>query len=153
MINWIDTVFEALGLSLYGSTPLVLFLSGFLSATLLPGGSEAALVAALKFSQYPTLYLVSIATLGNTLGGFVNYWMGLWLPNRTHFNSGSQRSIEWLHKYGYWTLLFSWFPVIGDVLCLAAGWLRMKWMPSFICIFIGKAIRYSILTAIFLGIF
>jgi len=78
-----------------------------------------------------------------------HYWLGLWLPNRTQQQKHGHKALAWLTKYGYWSLLFSWLPIIGDPLCLAAGWLRMKFLPSFVMILIGKALRYSILAVLF----
>nr|WP_216606606.1 YqaA family protein [Vibrio sp. 99-70-13A1] len=131
----------------------VLFFSGFLSATLLPGGSEVGLIATLSLNQFSTALIIAIATLGNTLGGLTNYWLGLWLPNRTQSEKHGHKAMSWLSKYGYWTLLFSWLPIIGDPLCLAAGWLRMKFLPSLVLIAIGKGLRYSLLAAIYFGFF
>ncbi|WP_375751353.1 YqaA family protein [Vibrio sp. HN007] len=131
----------------------VLFSTGFLSATLLPGGSEAALVATLTLEQYSVISVVLVSTIGNTLGGLTNYWLGLWLPNRTQNEKHGHKAILWLNKHGYFALLFSWLPVIGDPLCLAAGWLRMKFWPCLVLIAIGKALRYSLLAALFLGFF
>ncbi|MGJ7095214.1 YqaA family protein [Vibrio hannami] len=131
----------------------VLFSSGFLSATLLPGSSEATLVATLTLQQYSVTTVVLVSTIGNTLGGMTNYWLGLWLPNRTQKEKHGHKAIRWLTKHGYFALLFSWLPVIGDPLCLAAGWLRMKFLPCLILVAIGKALRYSLLAALFLGFF
>lgn len=153
MSDWINSLFETLGYSWNESAPLLLFLSSFLSATLLPGSSEVTLLTTLSYSEHTPTFLVVVASLGNTLGGLVNFLIGLWLPNRTDRNTHSQKSITWLATYGYWALLFSWLPLIGDGLCLAAGWLRMKFIPAFFCIFIGKTIRYSILSAIYFGVF
>jgi membrane protein YqaA with SNARE-associated domain len=131
----------------------VLFISGFLSATLLPGGSEAGLIATLSLQQYSVPLVIAVATIGNTLGGLTNYWIGIFIPNRTQSEKHGHKAIGWLQKYGYWTLLLSWLPVIGDPLCLAAGWLRMKFLPCVILIAVGKALRYAVLSAIFYGLF
>ncbi|MDN3681653.1 YqaA family protein [Vibrio tapetis subsp. quintayensis] len=131
----------------------VLFSTGFLSATLLPGGSEAALIAILKLGHYDVAEIILVATLGNTLGGLTNYWIGILLPNRTQSEKHGHKALKWLERYGYWTLLLSWLPVIGDPLCLAAGWLRMKFIPCVILIAMGKALRYAVLTAAFYGVF
>lgn len=131
----------------------VLGFSGFLSATLLPGASEATLVATLNTQQYSAVSVVLVATLGNTLGGLTNYWLGLWLPNRTQKEKHGHKAIAWLSQYGYIALLFSWLPIIGDPLCLAAGWLRMRFLPCVALIAIGKALRYSALAIIFYGFF
>tara|TARA_Y100000588_G_scaffold75302_1_gene78446 strand:+ start:387 stop:848 length:462 start_codon:yes stop_codon:yes gene_type:complete len=148
-----NSLFEAIALWFSDSALWVLFISGFLSATLLPGGSEASLVAALSLNQFSTFSIILVSTVGNTLGGLTNYWIGLWLPNRTQSEKHGHKAISWLRRYGYWTLLFSWLPVIGDPLCLAAGWLRMKFLPSLILIAIGKALRYSLLAGIYFGFF
>ncbi len=153
MLESFNSLFEAIALWFSDSALWVLFISGFLSATLLPGGSEASLVAALSLNQFSTFSIILVSTVGNTLGGLTNYWIGLWLPNRTQSEKHGHKAISWLRRYGYWTLLFSWLPVIGDPLCLAAGWLRMKFLPSLILIAIGKALRYSLLAGIYFGFF
>ncbi len=128
-------------------------ISGFLSATLLPGASEAILISTLATQQHHVAAVVAVATLGNTLGGLTNYWLGLLIPNRTEQGKYGHKAIVWLNKYGYAVLLFSWLPVIGDPLCLAAGWLRMRLLPCLLLIALGKAARYSIIAMLFLGIF
>ncbi|MDB1123017.1 YqaA family protein [Vibrio algarum] len=129
----------------------VLGISGFLSATLLPGASEATLIATLNTQQHTAFSVILVATAGNTLGGLTNYWIGLWIPNRTQKEKHGHKAIAWLKQYGYFALLFSWLPVIGDPLCLAAGWLRMKFLPTVVLIALGKALRYSALAALFYG--
>ncbi|GLO61846.1 membrane protein [Vibrio sp. MACH09] len=131
----------------------VLFITGFLSATLLPGGSEASLIAALSTEQYPSVTIIVVATIGNTLGGLTNYWLGLFIPNRTREEKHGHTAIAWISRYGYGALIFSWLPIIGDPLCLAAGWLRMKFLPSLILIAVGKMLRYCVLTALYFGFF
>ncbi|EHZ2549845.1 DedA family protein [Vibrio vulnificus] len=131
----------------------VLFFTGFLSATLLPGGSEASLIATLSLNQFPISHIIIVATLGNTLGGLTNYWLGLLFPNRTQQEKHGHTALRWLAKYGYWGLFFSWLPVIGDPLCLAAGWLRMKFLPCLALIALGKAVRYSVLAMLYIGLF
>lgn len=153
MLEAFTSAFESFALWFSDSALWVLFISGFLSATLLPGGSEAGLIATLSLNQYATSIIILVATIGNTLGGMTNYWLGLWLPNRTQQEKHGHKAINWLNRYGYWTLLFSWLPVIGDPLCLAAGWLRMRFLPCFILILVGKALRYSLLAAIYFGFF
>lgn len=153
MLEWVNSGFTQLVTLFSDSALWVLFWGGFLSATLLPGGSEAAVVATLSLQQYSPLMIVLVATLGNTLGGMTNYWLGLWLPNRTDQEKQGLKALAWLHKHGYWALLLSWLPIIGDPLCLAAGWLRMYWFPVALLILIGKAVRYSVLAAVFYGFF
>ncbi|CAM2842281.1 YqaA family protein [Vibrio rarus] len=147
-----DAVFSQLGVWLADSALTLLFITGFLSATLLPGGSEAALIATLNLNQYSISSILLVATLGNTLGGLTNYWLGLLIPNRTQQEKHGHKAIAWLQRYGYWTLLFSWMPVIGDPLCLAAGWLRMRFLPCLILITLGKFVRYMVLIGLFTGL-
>ncbi len=84
MLDVFNSALQSVALWFSGSALWMLFLTGFLSATLLPGSSEAGLVAALNLNQLSTWHVILVATLGNTLGGLTNYGLGLWLPNRTH---------------------------------------------------------------------
>jgi len=142
-------------LSLYFNDSALWFLgiSGFLSATLLPGVSEATLLATLSTQQHNVFLVVSVAALGNTLGGLTNYGLGLWIPNRTQNEKHGHKAVVWLSRYGYVALLFSWLPIVGDPLCVAAGWLRMKFLLCIVLITLGKVLRYSVLTALFFGFF
>ncbi|MFP1869810.1 YqaA family protein [Lonsdalea quercina] len=121
-----------------------LFGSSFLSATLLPGSSEVALVSLLIAKPSSPWILVAIATAGNTLGGLTNMIVGRLLPER-HGGEGRAMAQRWLERYGVAALLFSWVPIIGDMLCVLAGWLRLPWGRASLCIFIGKALRYLVL--------
>ncbi|MFG0605115.1 DedA family protein [Vibrio mimicus] len=153
MLEWLNNFSDPLT-SLLAESPLsLLFWSGFLSATLLPGGSEAALLASLSLAQHPVWLIVTVSTMGNTLGGMTNYWIGLWLPHRTHTQKQGHKAKLWLQRYGYWALLGSWLPIIGDPLCLAAGWLRLQAFPAFLMILVGKALRYSLFAALYYGLF
>ena len=110
---------------------LALFTSSFLAATLLPGGSEAVLAGVLV--AYPDLLwqALILATIGNTLGGMSSYLIGRLLPDEKAIlkkTGGSSRSLEWVRGHGAPILLLSWAPVIGDALCVAAGWLRINWL-------------------------
>lgn len=123
-----------------------LFVSGFLSSTLLPGGSEVSLWVMLGNQDYSVVLLLFVATSGNTLGGMVNYAVGYLFPH-TYSSAHSSRAWRWVHRYGVWSLLLSWLPIIGDPLCLIAGWLRLPWLYCFMAIAVGKAIRYGIIIA------
>lgn len=140
---------------------LSLFISSFLAATLLPGGSEAVLFGVLK--TYPeTLWLaLIIATLGNTLGGMVSFGMGWLLPLRTggskaagHPPASSLRGqtqrlkhVEKVRKFGPPVLLLAWMPLLGDALCLAAGWLRLNPWQAALFMALGKFARYWVIAA------
>ena len=126
----------------------MLFLSGFLSATLLPGSSETTLIAVIKLGDHPLWLVITVATIGNTLGGLTNYGLGRLLPDKTSRLEKNQRALGWLKEYGYWSLLLSWLPFIGDPLCLAAGWLRMNFLWCTAAILTGKALRYMAIASI-----
>ncbi|WP_435627444.1 YqaA family protein [Candidatus Ferrigenium straubiae] len=121
---------------------LSLFLGSFFAATLLPGGSEAVLFGVLK--AYPETYwpALTIATLGNTLGGMVSFGMGWLLPQTQQL-----KHVDKLRRYGTPALLLAWVPLIGDALCLAAGWLRLNWWQAALFMALGKFARYWVIAA------
>ncbi|QHM93688.1 YqaA family protein [Kosakonia sacchari] len=120
---------------------LSLFSSSFLSATLLPGNSEVVLVAMLISHVSQPWLLVVIATMGNSLGGLTNVILGRFFPQRKT-SRWQEKATDWLKRYGAAALLLSWMPVIGDLLCLLAGWMRLSWGPVVIFLCLGKALRY-----------
>ena len=117
------------------------FASSFLSATLLPGNSEVVLVAMLLSGVSQPWLLVLIATMGNSLGGLTNVILGRFFPLREK-SRWQEKAVGWLKRYGAATLLLSWMPVIGDLLCLLAGWMRISWGPVLFFLCLGKALRY-----------
>lgn len=117
-----------------------LFLSSFLSATILPGSSEVALLAFLHHWPQSAVTAVSLATLGNTLGGLTTYLLGRFLPKRA-----LPRYLHWVERWGPLALLGSWLPVIGDALCAGAGWLRLNVVTSALCMLVGKLARYVVI--------
>ena len=120
---------------------LSLFASSFLSSTLLPGNSEVVLVAMLLSGVSQPWLLVLIATMGNSLGGLTNVILGRFFPLREK-SRWQEKAVGWLKRYGAATLLLSWMPVIGDLLCLLAGWMRISWGPVLFFLCLGKALRY-----------
>lgn len=129
---------------------LTLFFSAFLAATLLPLGSEVLLLSLAASGD--SLWLLWIwATAGNTLGSMVNYGLGRyflhyqhlrWFPFKSDRLHTSQR---WFQRYGYWSLLFAWLPILGDALTFIAGMMRLSFIGFCILVAIGKGIRYGIL--------
>ena len=124
---------------------LALFTSSFLAATLLPGGSEAVLVGVLI--AYPELHWIAmlLATIGNTLGGMSSYIIGRYLPDEKTLlkkSGGNLRGLEWTRRHGAPILLLSWTPLVGDLLCVAAGWLKVYWLWAILFMAIGKFARY-----------
>ena len=127
----------------------LLFFSAFISSTLFPGGSEAALLYLSSEANHPVLLLIIIATLGNVLGAMTSWGIGRLISIRYSVEglskSSQQKAVERLKKYGSPILLLSWLPIIGDPLCVAAGWLRIHWLPSLLFISVGKFLRYLVL--------
>ena len=125
----------------------VLFASAFVSSTLLPGSSEGVLIAA-ALSGFAPFNLLWVATLGNTLGGLTNWWIGWWIasryPARRLVRPEQEKALVRVRRFGWPVLLLSWLPVIGDPLCLAAGWLRINFWLSALAIAVGKAARYAV---------
>lgn len=126
-----------------GVSLFALFVSSFLAATLLPGGSEAVLYAVLQ--AHPDRYwsALGLATLGNTLGGLSSYVIGRFIPGQ---DTGKAYALA--QRYGTPALLLSWVPVIGDALCVAAGWLKLHPVPATAFIAIGKFARYVVVAAL-----
>lgn len=120
-----------------------LFASAFLSATLLPGNSEAALVALLHFRPQWLVAAVLVATLGNTLGGLTTVWLARRLPEPK-----ASRAVAWAQRWGVASLFLSWLPIVGDGLCAVAGWLRWRWWPVLLWLLAGKALRYGVIAAL-----
>jgi membrane protein YqaA with SNARE-associated domain len=124
-----------------------LFGSSFLSATLLPGNSEVVLVALLSAGSATPAALVITAALGNTLGGMTNVILGRFLPELKP-QRGLNMALGWLKRFGPAALLLSWLPVVGDLLCVLAGWLRMPWTLVVLFLCVGKTLRYIALAII-----
>ena len=121
------------------------FCIAFVSATLLPLGSEPAVFAVVKANPAMFWPTVLVATLGNTLGGAVDYWIG-YRAKVAFAKERSSRWFHWLSRYGAKTMLLSWVPGIGDPLCTLAGWLHLPFWPSVIYMGIGKFGRYVFMT-------
>lgn len=118
---------------------LALLASSFLSATLLPGGSELVLAGILKLRPEQLVAALAIATVGNTLGGMSTWALARLLPQKA-----DTTRLEWVRRHGAAVLLLSWAPVVGDALCAAAGWLRLAWLPCVIWMATGKLLRYAL---------
>ena len=119
-----------------------LFLASFLSATLLPGGSEAVLFAVLKLHPDQAAAAVLLATAGNTLGGMTTYAMGRLVPAKADL-----ARLAAVRRRGSPILVLAWAPVVGDALCAAAGWLRLPWAACALWMALGKGARYALVVA------
>lgn len=132
---------------------LVLFVSAFTSATLLPGSSELVVVS-MWWQGADPWWLWCVASTGNVLGSCVNYWLGsqvLRFQHRRWFPASHdqlQQAQAWFDRWGYWSILFSWVPVIGDPLTVIAGVLKTRFWLFFGLVLIAKAGRYAVLLLI-----
>ena len=125
---------------------LGLFGSSFLAATILPIQSEAVLIGILLYGYDPTLAL-SVASLGNVLGGCTNYGLGFW-GNKKIQHKYKDRFESWkplLIKYGAYAAFFSWLPVIGDFLLVFLGFIKTPFLPVLIFMTLGKILRYLVI--------
>ncbi len=123
-----------------------LFISALLSSTLLPGGSEILLGYLASQGEHNRWLLLGIATAGNTLGAIITLAMGILLAmgllkNRP-LTPRQQKTVTHLQRWGSPLLLLSWLPVVGDILCLMAGMLRLPIVMAIIFITLGKGLRY-----------
>ena len=136
-----------------------LFVGSLLASTLVPGGIEVLLYSLYHSGQHAVISLLLIATIGNTLGGIITWWVGALLHRglscaKWHERVGSvfklkDESLNRVRKWGVPVLFFSWMPVVGDPLCLAAGYLRLPFWPGATMILLGKLARYAALLWIF----
>ncbi|MBT8766526.1 YqaA family protein [Metapseudomonas boanensis] len=134
-----------------------LFLAAFGAATLLPLQSEAVLVGLLLTDQYPAQVLLAVAITGNVLGSMVNWWLGRYVEHFRHkrwfpvSESNLDRARQAYHRYGRWSLLASWVPIIGDPLTVVAGLMREPLWSFLMIVILAKGGRYLALTALTLG--
>jgi membrane protein YqaA with SNARE-associated domain len=138
---------------------LGLFAIAFAAATLLPLQSEAVLVGMLLGTDIPVWLLVAVASLGNLLGSLVNWWIGgqihrfrgrRWFPVSP---AALAKAEGWYQRWGCWSLLLSWAPLLGDPLTVIAGMLREPLPVFLLLVGIAKTLRYVAVAAITLGLF
>jgi len=133
---------------------LGLFFAAFGAATLLPLQSEAVLVGLLLSGNYNLWLLQGIATLGNVLGSVVNWWLGRWVEHfkqRRWFpvnDEQLEKARNHYERWGHWTLLLSWVPIIGDPLTLVAGVMREPLWRFLLLVTLAKSVRYGVLAAV-----
>ena len=137
----------------------LLFLSAFGAATLLPLQSEAVLVGLLVQTQYSAYLLLAVATIGNVLGSCVNWYLGLkieqfkdkkWFPVSEKNMLKAEKIYQ---KYGFWSLLLSWVPIIGDPITLTAGLLKENFVRFLLVVSVAKVSRYLCVYWIFRDFF
>lgn len=138
---------------------LSLFVISFLAATLLPAQSELGLTGLIVLGEVPVYLLVIVASLGNTLGSCVNWLLGRWamsLAGASWFPVKAQsleKATIWYQRYGRWSLLLSWAPIVGDPLTLAAGVLKEPFWSFLVLVAIAKTTRYVVVAMIALKLF
>ena len=150
---WISQLLQLLALPEYSLGTV--FLVSFLSATLLPMGSEPVVFGLVQLNPHLFWPVIAVATVGNTLGGGVSWWMGY----ATHHvvaqrapTSQDVRALAWLERLGPKACLLAWLPLVGDPLCAVAGWLRLPFWQCLGYMAIGKLARYTIMTAALTGL-
>jgi membrane protein YqaA with SNARE-associated domain len=131
-----------------------LFLTAFIAATILPMQSEAVLAGLLLSGNYLVWLLLLVASIGNVAGSVVNWGLGRviervrdrqWFPVKP---DALARAQAWYHRYGRWTLLLSWVPIVGDPLTVAAGIMRERLVIFVALVTVAKAGRYLVLAAL-----
>ena len=154
MEAWILSLLTAMALPEYGLSTV--FIISLISATLLPMGSEPAVFGLVKLTPELFWPAVGVATLGNTIGGAITWWMGYGaeaLYERLQHKRLEARALTWLNRFGPKACLLSWLPGVGDPLCAVAGLLKMPFWPCLAYMAVGKFARYVTMTAALLWVF
>ena len=154
MQAWLEQLLLLLALPKFGLSTV--FVVSFVSATLLPLGSEPVVFGLVDLN--PSLFwpAILVATAGNTLGGMLTWAMGLASHQVVDKYSHSRhhlRALDWLGQLGPKACLLAWLPIVGDPLCGVAGWLRMPFWPCVAYMAIGMFGRYLVMTAALMGRF
>jgi len=153
MPAWIDQLLALLALPQYSLGTV--FVVSFISATLLPLGSEPVVFGLVQLNPDMFWPVVLVATAGNTLGGAVDWWMGLGahrVVDKYRHSSSHTKALAWLERLGPKACLLAWLPVVGDPLCAVAGWLKLPFWPCLAYMAIGKFARYVTMTSVLLGV-
>ena len=151
METWLQQMLEWLALPKFGLGAV--FIVSFISATLLPLGSEPAVFGLIKLNADLYWPAILVATAGNTLGGGVSWWMGLGahkVVDKARGSATEVHALRWLKRFGPRACLLSWLPVVGDPLCAVAGWLKLPFWPCLAYMAVGKFFRYLIMTTVLL---
>jgi membrane protein YqaA with SNARE-associated domain len=154
METWLWSLLETLSLPQYGLSTV--FVVAFISATLLPMGSEPVVFGLIKLNPELFWPAILVATAGNTLGGAVSWAMGYGAHRAIDKARGSPthlKALDWLQRFGPKACLLSWLPAVGDPLCAVAGWLKFPILPCMAYMAVGKFLRYVTMTAALLWLF
>ena len=148
MEAWFDSILTLLALPKFGLSTVAIV--SFVSATLLPLGSEPVVFGLVKLNPAMFWPAILVATAGNTAGGALTWWMGYGAERAyervRHKKPPDPRALRWLTKFGAKGCLLSWLPVVGDPLCAVAGWLKLPFWPCVLYMGIGKFLRYFTMT-------
>ncbi len=154
MEAWLKQLLELLALPEFGLSTV--FVVSFISATLLPLGSEPAVFGLVQLNPQLFWPAIGVATVGNTLGGAVTWAMGLAshkVVDRYQHSKHHLKALDWLERIGPKACLLSWLPIVGDPVCAVAGWLKLPFWPCVAYMAIGKFARYLVMTAVLVGLF
>ena len=154
MPDWINHLLDLLSLPQYSLSTV--FLVSFISATLVPLGSEPVVFGLIQLNPDSFWQVVLVATAGNTLGGAVDWWLGYGahrVADRYKHSKHHLRVLDWLRALGPKACLLAWLPLVGDPLCAVAGWLKLPFWPCLLYMAIGKFARYVFMTAGLMGLF
>ncbi len=154
MPDWINQLLQMLALPQYGLSTV--FVVSFISATLVPLGSEPVVYGLVRLNPELFWPAIAVASVGNTLGGAVNWWMGYGAYSAVNQYQGHAthlKAIKWLERFGPKACLLSWLPVVGDPLCAVAGWLKFPFWHCVAYMAVGKFLRYVVMTAGLLWVF
>ena len=154
MQAWLEHLLTLLALPEFGLSTV--FVVAFISATLLPLGSEPVVFGLVKLNPDMFWPAILVATAGNTLGGALDWWMGFGahkVVDKYRHSTTHVRALDWLEKLGPKACLLAWLPAIGDPLCAVAGWLKLPFWPCLFYMMIGKFLRYTLMTAALIGVF
>lgn len=135
-----------------------LFMMSLAAATIFPVQSEAGLVGLILSAKYSTLLLVAVASIGNVLGSVLNWLLGVgierfrerrWFPVS---EPALERAQRWYRRYGKWSLLASWVPIVGDPITVVAGVFREPLPMFLLLVTIAKTARYTLLAIVTTGL-
>lgn len=151
---WLEQLLVLLALPKFGLSTV--FVVSFISATLLPLGSEPVVFGLVELNPQLFWPAIGVATVGNALGGAVTWAMGLAshkVVDKYGHSRHHLRALEWLRRLGPKACLLAWLPIVGDPLCAVAGWLKLSFWPCLAYMAVGKFARYLVMTAALMGVF
>jgi membrane protein YqaA with SNARE-associated domain len=153
MDAWLTHFLHLLALPEYSLSTV--FAVSLISATLLPMGSEPVVLGLVHLQPEMFWPVIAVATVGNTLGGAITWWMGKAacdVADKFGGSSSHMRALHWLRRMGPKACLLAWLPIVGDPLCAVAGWLKLPFWQCVAYMALGKCLRYITMTAGAIGL-